>query len=205
MEQESQHLQSLIESILDLSQLDQERMIPNGPQQALDLREIVIETVNGLHTPASHREISIELVAQDSPLWIQGVPAQIKQMVLNLLVNGINYTPQAGRITVTLWAEEKSQQAKLQVRDTGMGIEPDEQDKIFDRFYRGRQVTELGRPGAGLGLSIVKEIVTLHRGQISVESQPGQGSCFTVSLPLFSDTPTAPSQDLGDAHTATLG
>lgn len=184
MEEEAQHLQSLIESILDLSTLDQQRASVNDAQQIVNLGEAVAKAMHTLRTPAEKKRIRVELIARDLPLLIQGDPLQITQMALNLLVNAVNYTPQGGQVTAALWAEEESQQAKLQIRDTGIGIGPEEREKIFERFYRGQQVMETGVPGTGLGLSIVKEILALHRGQITVEGQPGQGSCFTVSLPL---------------------
>lgn len=111
-----------------------------------------------------------------------GVRSQIEQVLINLISNSINYTPEGGRIDVHInWA--KNGGVDLTVTDSGIGISEEEQAHLFTRFYRGRQASTLGIPGTGLGLSIVQEIVDLHKGRISVESVPGEGSIFRVWLP----------------------
>jgi signal transduction histidine kinase len=99
----------------------------------------------------------------------------------NLLSNAIKYTPAGGAVKVTASADEKT--FWLKVHDTGAGIRADEQDKIFQPFYRGDTGRRI-KQGMGLGLTIAHELVTAHGGQISVESTPGEGSEFTVMLPL---------------------
>ena len=106
-------------------------------------------------------------------------PARLRQIATNLLTNAHLYTPPRGRIRVWLEAEEHA--IVLRVSDNGRGMTPEEQEHIFDRFYRGADGR--GAPGTGLGLSVVKSLVDLHGGSITVESKPDQGSQFTVKIP----------------------
>jgi two-component system sensor histidine kinase BaeS len=101
------------------------------------------------------------------------------RLLFNLGENAIKYTPPGGAVEIVLTHDDSV--AKLSVRDTGPGITPEEQTRIFDRFYRGDPARERG--GTGLGLALARSIVLVHNGQINVESAPGQGSCFSMILP----------------------
>jgi signal transduction histidine kinase len=105
------------------------------------------------------------------------------QVATNLIANAINYTAN-GHIDVSTGIEDKH--IYLRVQDTGMGIAPDDIPHLFERFYRGERAGQTKIAGSGLGLSIVKEIVDLHSGDIQVESQVGKGTTFTVTLPVGS-------------------
>ncbi|ELR96384.1 cell wall metabolism sensor histidine kinase WalK [Gloeocapsa sp. PCC 73106] len=113
---------------------------------------------------------------------IMGEPSQLSRMILNLVTNGIYYTPSGGMIIVTLNYTEYH--ALIRVQDTGIGIAPEEQTRIFDRFYRVQSDRSRGTGGAGLGLSIAAAIAHTHRGNLKVQSQLGQGSLFIIELPL---------------------
>ena len=113
-------------------------------------------------------------------ILVGGDPVRLKQIVLNLGENAVKYTPTGGRVEVTLTREDQT--ALLTVTDSGAGIGPDDQARIFDRLYRGHVAG--GRPGTGLGLAIAKRIVEAHGGRIEVASQPGSGARFVVMLPL---------------------
>ena len=102
-------------------------------------------------------------------------------MLTNLIGNGIKFTPAGGTVTVSL--EATAEGARLLVADTGVGIAADELPHVFDRFYRGTQVSEERAGGSGLGLSIVRSIVDMHGGRVTVESQPGEGTTVEVALP----------------------
>jgi two-component system OmpR family sensor kinase len=102
----------------------------------------------------------------------------------NLIGNAIKYTPSEGAINISL--QHDANRVTINVRDTGYGIAPADLPFIFDRFYRVRDDNQEGVEGNGLGLAIVKSIAERHGGQVSVESQPGQGSCFSFALPLVS-------------------
>ncbi len=107
-------------------------------------------------------------------------PQRIGQVVANLLGNAIKFTPAGGMVSLTL--EPHRDGARLEVRDTGVGIDASEVPHIFERFYRGSRANEARGSGSGLGLAIVKSIVDMHGGRISVESRVGQGTTFTVIL-----------------------
>jgi signal transduction histidine kinase len=115
-----------------------------------------------------------------SAVWVQGNGPMLFRVVFNLGENASKYTPPGGTVTVTLAHDATT--ATLAVHDTGPGIAPEEQERIFDRFYRGDPARSRG--GTGLGLALVRSIVLAHHGQITVASAPEQGSCFRVTLPL---------------------
>ena len=110
-----------------------------------------------------------------------GNETNLQEVLTNLISNAIRYTPDGGRIKVSAAMEDKY--AVVAVSDTGYGIDPEEQERIFQRFYRVKTDQTRSIPGTGLGLSIVKSIVKAHHGRIDVESQPGKGTTFRVYLP----------------------
>ncbi len=112
---------------------------------------------------------------------------QIKQVLLNLLVNAAYACQEQGRISISSALDEVAQQARISVRDTGCGIDADDLARLFDPFYTTKPVGE----GTGLGLAIAYSIVQEHQGELEVTSTPGQGSCFTLVLPLFPSQPEA--------------
>ena len=107
---------------------------------------------------------------------------QLKQVLVALLDNALKYTPYEGTISLSLTTDERF--AIVKVSDTGIGISPDDLPHIFERFYRADRTRSRDRGGSGLGLAIVQSIVQEHHGTIEVESTPGKGSTFTLSLPL---------------------
>ena len=113
---------------------------------------------------------------------VQGDAEWLKRLVLNLLDNAIKFTPHGGRVVVDV--SRKGAVARLAVRDTGVGIDPEAKPRIFERFFRADPARSRGVEGVGLGLSLAKWIVDRHHGRIEVDSQPGQGSTFTISLPI---------------------
>ena len=123
----------------------------------------------------------MELRLPPVPVRVHHDPQRIGQVVANLLGNAIKFTPRGGSVVVTL--EPHRDGARLEVRDTGVGIDASEIPHIFDRFYRGSRANEARGSGSGLGLAIVKSIVDMHGGRISVESGVGTGTTFVVILP----------------------
>ncbi len=124
------------------------------------------------------------------PLRIEGDPTRLEQIVTNLLNNAAKYTEPGGKIAISLGRE--ADQAVLRVRDSGIGITPEMQRIIFDLFVQADQSLDRARGGLGIGLTLVRSLVELHGGRISVESAgPGQGSEFTVSLPAILDSSPA--------------
>ena len=158
---------------------------------ALDPRPVsVAELVSaGLRSASPRADAGgVALAAEHAPdLTLQADPGRLAQVLDNLLSNAIKYSPAGGTVTVRAWVEPGSafrpRTAFLQVQDTGMGMDDDDQRELFTKFFRTGAVRRAGIPGAGLGLAITKNIVEAHGGTISLVSAPGTGSTFTVSLP----------------------
>ena len=140
----------------------------------------MLEDVAPALSELSSRAGNCSTVAPAPPLWVQGYDALLFRLVFNLAENAIKYTPSGGRIEVTL--EQQNGSAVLQVKDNGPGIAAEAQEHIFDRFYRVDPARE--GSGTGLGLALVRSIVQLHKGEITLSSAVGTGSCFRVTLPL---------------------
>jgi signal transduction histidine kinase len=118
-------------------------------------------------------------------------PGRIKQVVDNLISNAVKYTSDGGTITVRLGRDAES--LTIAVADTGRGISKTDQARLFDRFFRSRDVRDAAIQGVGIGLTIVRTIVLAHGGTIDVESEPGQGSTFLVRLPLRAEATPLPT------------
>jgi signal transduction histidine kinase len=181
LQQQTRRLNNLLEDILSLSRLEMGQA--NIQMAPVDLNR-VIEQVVTAHLPRAEMsglKVRLDLHPDLPPVW--GERNQLAQVITNLLTNALNYTPQ-GVIRVQTWRQKERNQACLQVSDTGLGILKADRPYLFDRFYRGQQAGQSAIPGTGLGLAIVKEIVDLHRGEIAIESEAGEGTTFTVYLPL---------------------
>jgi signal transduction histidine kinase len=113
---------------------------------------------------------------------IQGDRDKLLLTLHNLIGNAIKYTPEGGRVVVSVKADAR--QVAVEVADTGIGIRPEEQAMIFDRFYRSSDPRVAKITGSGLGLALAKEVAVLHRGDVTVQSEPDKGSVFTLVVPL---------------------
>jgi two-component system phosphate regulon sensor histidine kinase PhoR len=179
LKEETSRLIELIENILDLSRLDMWKS-KKVELTAVDINAVA-EQVFAAHLPLAESS-GLALFYQPGPRLgpVLGEQNQLARLVTNLLSNAIRYTPE-GQIYLRTF--QSNGHVCLQVRDTGIGIEPEDLPNIFDRFYRGRQVSQSKITGTGLGLSIVKEIVEIHEGCIDVESEVCNGTTFSVWLP----------------------
>lgn len=184
--EQSFRLSSIVTDLLTLSRLESE----NGAIQfsELDLRDTVRASVKALQPTGERRGIQVESDLRDAPIWVLGDEEALGQMISNLLDNAVKYTPRGGRVWVQLRAD--GQWAHVEVHDTGIGIEPVEQERIFERFYRVDKARSRELGGTGLGLSIVKHIARSHKGEVTVESSLGEGSSFIIRLPLAPITVT---------------
>ncbi len=180
LRQKMNELVRLTEDILHVFRLD--LFQGNITLVPLDMNELIAEAVNRQKTRLPGT-VSLQFEPQANLPLIQAERKQVQQVVTNLLNNAINYTSD-GVIRVGVYCEAKQNRVCFYVEDTGMGIAPEERPFIFDRFYRGRQVGQLNIPGTGLGLAVVKDIISLHGGGISVDSEVGRGSRFDVWLPV---------------------
>jgi heavy metal sensor kinase len=179
--EEIDRMERIIESLLVLTKSEAGELI-------LDVKEFSLsDLVQALYLQArtlgETKRISANLrVEVEEELFIRGDELRLRQMFLNLIANGIKYTPQGGGLEIALLRE--GEMARVDVSDTGIGIPVESQPFIFDRFYRVDKARNRMDGGSGLGLSIVRSIAEAHGGQISVQSTLGQGSTFTVLLPL---------------------
>ena len=147
----------------------------------VNLSDLIAESVRMLAPAAEKR--SQQILSDIAPnVVIQGDHDKLKQIATNLMDNALKYSQENQPITVSLSVRGKK--AFFAVTDHGVGISEDDQKHIFERFYRVDKARSRATGGTGLGLSIVRQLVSLHHGEISVESKPGQGSTFTVTLPL---------------------
>ena len=174
--QEASRLVALIEDIIRLSQLDEGGELP---REDTDLLEVAREAAGNLQGAALARRVSLSV--DGSPVSIPGVRRLLYEIVYNLCDNGIKYNAEGGHVWITVSAEEK--EAVLTVKDTGIGIAPEHQSRVFERFYRVDKSHSKASGGTGLGLSIVKHAVQYHRGRLELSSHPGKGTCVTVRLP----------------------
>ena len=177
---QSMRLSSLVTDLLTLSRLESS---PGGPElRPIDLRESFSVAVHALLPTGEERGIAVHTEVPEDPVQVLGDPEALGQLTTNLLDNAIKYTNRGGRVWVRLKTENG--QALIEVQDTGMGIAPQDQARVFERFYRVDKARSRELGGTGLGLSIVKHIAVIHRGQVFVESTPGIGSTFRASLPI---------------------
>lgn len=149
----------------------------------VDLTALVSEVVAESRALAASAEVTLETAAGAPGLRVKGDGVGIKQVVSNLVDNAIKYNRRGGKVEVSTGAE--GVEALLEVKDTGVGIAPADQQHVFDRFYRVDKSRSRARGGSGLGLAIVKKIVEEHGGSVSVKSTPDVGSTFRVTLPLL--------------------
>jgi signal transduction histidine kinase len=177
--QQLDRLDWLAQNLLELSKLDSGLVLLDLRPD--DLRAAVESSVEQARPAADRRGVTLRIELPDRPLRIRHDPQRVGQVVANLVGNAIKFTQAGGSVTVEAAAHPDG--ALIEVRDTGVGIEPDELPRIFERFYRGARVNEARGSGSGLGLAIVRSIVDMHGGTVTVESRPGMGSRFTVFLP----------------------
>jgi signal transduction histidine kinase len=176
--EEIMRLTSIIDNLLMLAKADQGTYHANFSE--VDLKALVDELYEDSEVLAESKNIHVELRAGE-PITIVGDRLRLRQLMLNLIDNAIKYTPDGG--TVKLSLEGHNGSAVFAVQDTGIGIPLEEQEKIFNRFYRVDKARSRELGGTGLGLSIARWIAELHRGTIGVQSEPNKGSTFTVTLP----------------------
>ena len=154
--------------------------------KALKMEEFMFpDAINGvledIKARANTRGIDFDVEMPPSAVKMKGVRLYIEEAIMNLLANSLKYTPRGGKITFRV--KDTHEHIVIQIKDTGIGIPKDEIAYIFDEFYRGSNAKNLEKEGTGLGLAITKEIVELHKGKISVESEEGKGTNFSVEFP----------------------
>jgi signal transduction histidine kinase len=182
-------LTKLVDDILFVARVDAGRL--SLSLDWIDVAEVAATSVQSAGPAAEGKDVDLRLDAAPGmpPLWADAT--RIGQLLDNLISNAVKFTPEGGAVTVAVAQQDSS--AHLEVRDTGVGIPPDEVDQLFVRFFRAS--TSSVAAGTGLGLSITKSIVEAHRGTITVESELGGGTTFLVDLPLEAPPPRASAPD----------
>ncbi len=171
----------LIEDLLDISRITSGKL--RLVSEAMELAPVIQATVDAVRLLADSKNIQIESELEPSTRTIFGDPVRLQQVIWNLLSNAIKFTPNGGRIEVSL--KYIDEQAQIQVSDSGKGISADFLPSIFDRFTQADTSRTRSNPGLGLGLSIVRHVVELHGGAVAAHSQgEGQGATFIIKLPL---------------------
>ena len=174
---EASRLVTLIEDIIRLSQLDEGRQMPS---EQVDLFELAGEVKSVLEGACEAKNINMKLMGEH--VFVDGVKRLLYEIIYNLCDNAVKYNNEGGIADIDISSDEKN--AYITVRDSGIGIPQDQQERVFERFYRVDKSHSKESGGTGLGLSIVKHAVSYHNGTVSMKSEPGNGTEIRVSIPL---------------------
>jgi signal transduction histidine kinase len=181
----AERLSVLVNDLLDISQIESGKLTMK--LQPLNLEELAETSIDELkrRTAGDSKGISIEKEFQAGLPRVLADPERIQRVLDNLLDNAYQYNLPEGRILVRMTSGENEVQVDIQ--DSGMGIPPQDQQSVFERFFRGENTLTLGVAGTGLGLSIVRNLIEMHNGRIWLTSAgiPGQGSTFSFTLPVY--------------------
>ncbi|UTH10860.1 two-component system histidine kinase PnpS [Macrococcoides canis] len=176
---ESNRIQVLVSELLELSKIEQAN---HFKMVKVNLPQKVFNSVEVVHPLAEKKNIKFNLQLEKN-LFVLAEPSKLKQVIINLLSNAINYSPENAEITVKVYL--KSGECIVEIIDQGIGIAPEETTRIFERFYRVDKARSRDSGGTGLGLAIVKHIIEVFNGEIDVESELGKGSTFRIKLKQF--------------------
>lgn len=190
MQAEASRLGELVAQIVDLSRLQADD--PLLKATVVDVDQVVVEAISRHRAVAESRNISI-VPSLGGDSFVLGDQAQLAEAVSNLISNAIAYSADRTRVAVSTRRSktEDDELVSIIVADNGIGIREQDQERVFERFYRVDQDRSRRSGGSGLGLAIVKHIIAAHRGSISLWSQPGHGSTFTLRLPAHLPKPAA--------------
>ncbi len=176
-----QHLLSLINDILDLAKIE------SGKEQlhlsCVELSNLCAASLDFIKEQANQKNIQLDSQIETEFGCVELDERRIKQVLINLLTNAVKFTPDWGTVSLKVWGDSQEERIILRVIDTGIGIKPEDMDKLFKSFVQIESSLSRRYEGTGLGLALVKNIIELHGGSISVTSELGKGSQFTVILP----------------------
>lgn len=178
---ESARITRTIDELIELSRIEHNE---DGQAELVDVQAVVGEAVDRVRSASDHKNIALGVVMPDAAITVIGDRRQLTSALANLLDNAVKYTDRGGSVGVRLLAGNDA--VELVVHDTGIGIPARDLDRIFERFYRVDRARATATGGVGLGLAIVRHVVTNHLGHLRVESREGEGTTVTISLPLGS-------------------
>ena len=183
--EESTRMSHLVDDLLALSRMEHHSLpVQMGP---VDLPMLIDSTLVKLAARAKAADLILDNQLPSHVPMVAGDADLLAEVFLNLVANAVQYTPAGGLIRIRLASKAGDEFVGISVQDTGIGIPAADLSRVFERFYRVDRARSRASGGTGLGLAIVKHIMELHQGRIEVNSQMGQGSCFTVWLPRFED------------------
>lgn len=189
IDRQVEHMTRLIEDLLDITRITRGKI--ELQRERLDLNELAQRTVEDHRSVFVKSEIEVDVVPAPDQVWISGDQTRLAQAIGNLLQNAAKFTPRGGKTTVSVLADPTKGQAVLTVQDTGRGIPQEIMPRLFEAFTQADTTLDRSMGGLGLGLALVKGLVELHGGSVSVESDgPGRGATFTIALPM--DATAAP-------------
>ncbi|WP_201003968.1 two-component system histidine kinase PnpS [Paenibacillus glycanilyticus] len=178
---ESDRLNRLIGDILALSKIESKRVpLYFSP---VEMDSFMTKTVTMMEPEAAKKSIKLQLEMEHG-LYVEADEDRLRQIMMNVIANGVNYTPEGGKVSVHIESIDEDH-IRIQISDTGIGIPKKDLPRIFERFYRVDKARSRSSGGTGLGLSIVKHLVELHKGTIAVTSAVGVGSTFVIELPVL--------------------
>ena len=177
---EGDRLARLVDNVLDFAKVGQGKKIYRF--QDTSLAEVVREAARAIERPLAHKGFDLKLDVDDSMEPIRADHDALVRATLNLLSNAMKYSGDSRKVELKL--ARRKEQAVIRVRDYGFGLAPDEQEKVFEKFYRAPQPEGRNVPGTGLGLTLVQHIAEAHGGRVEVKSEPGQGSVFSIVIPM---------------------
>ena len=175
----TQHLTRLVDDLLDFARVEAGSLKITRAQT--DLSRRILDAVESLSPALRERRLTLKTVLLPEPVWVQADPGRITQVLLNFLSNALKFTPQGGTVTVSL--QTTSEEVRVEVSDSGIGIAAEHLPRLFQKFFQVDSSTTREQGGTGLGLPIAKSIIEAHGGRIGVESTPGQGSTFWFTIP----------------------
>jgi PAS domain S-box-containing protein len=181
----TERLSVLVNDLLDISRIEAGRVSLSF--QAIDMREVVDDVLADIARRSQEENKPMDVKVETAPDLprIYGDLERVRQIVSNLVDNAYHYTPPDGKIVISVQPVDGSVQ--IDIKDNGIGIDPADADRVFERFFRGEHPMVLATPGTGLGLAIVKQLVNMHKGRIWMTSKgiPGEGSTFSFTLPVY--------------------
>lgn len=189
VDRNANRLRALIEDLLTLSRIESGAF--SSRKEPVDLVRLVASATDAVRPAAEAASITLETHCPSQPLVLEADSDQLDRVLMNLLSNAVKFTPKGGKVAVR--ADAWDGEAVLSVSDTGIGIPAEEQERLFQRFFRASNATDAAIPGTGLGLTIVRTIVANHGGVMEVDSEENRGTTFTARLPIVAADETASS------------
>lgn len=181
IEQQVVHMSRLVSDLLDLSRVNTGKLTLEC--QILDMAGVIDRAIGACRPAMDTRLQHLGIYVPAGTLWVYGDPIRLAQILINLLDNASKYTPQGGVIELSTWIEDAT--LAISISDSGIGVTPEALPNIFEPFVQDTQATGFNRDGLGIGLTVVRELVTAHGGTVAASSNgSGQGSTFLVTLPL---------------------